>query len=72
MWQRSKGLMTEINRVSGGGESTCVQTTHLINANLDVFELALNKSRLAPAKPLSLDQWAELGTQVSGCIIVPP
>ena len=68
MWQRSKGLMAEINRVSGGEGSTCVQTTHLINSNLDLFELALKESRLAPATPLSLDQWAELGTQVSGCM----
>ena len=45
-----------------------MQTTHLVNGNLDFFRAALLESRLAPATPISLDKWAELGTQVSGCL----
>ena len=53
---------------AGGGEASRVQTTHLINAKIDFFREALTESRLALSKPLTLDQWAELGTQVSGCM----
>ena len=68
LWFRSKRLMDEINRVGGGGVASRVQTTHLINAHEKFFSEALAESRLAPATPLSLDQWAELGTNVSSCM----
>ena len=68
LWQRSKLLMAEVRRVGGGKEGAVVQTTHLINSNVNFFETALVKSRIAPPKPVNLDQWAELGTQVSGCM----
>ena len=68
LWQRSKHLQNEIARVSGGKEAAVAQTAHLINGNLDLFKAALALSRLAPPTPLNLEQWAELGTQVSGCL----
>ena len=68
LWRRSKDLMAEIHRVGGSAEASVVQTTHLINANNAFFKNALLHSRLAPATPMNLEQWAELGTQVSGCL----
>ena len=66
---RSKLLAKEIERVGGGEKAAKVaQVAHLINANLELFESALRESKLAPATPMSLDQWAEIGTQVSSCL----